>query len=180
MSVDTEGRRGRQPVEDPMAPLGRDDNGEPIAPYGFLSDGRPRRYPLVRTDLPDLEADSLGMPSAPPPDLLGLTRPTYARSEQQLHMDDVVASMHRTWIDQDSPTTWNDLADAGCIGGYWVNPEAVDGLKRLISRAVNLFGLRVKYGTPLAGPEGSDYEGKEYISFVIMDVNRRRTDDDDE
>lgn len=172
-------RKGRKPASDKLAPHGRDADGTPKAPYGYLDNGNPRQYPLVETDIPELSLDELGDIEAPPADALALTKPVSERSDRQKSIDAVVQRLHRTWEAKGKPRGWNDALNARVVGGFWVAPNGVEGLKRLIDRAGRFAEVSVKYGSLVGRRPGMEQDGKQYLPFFVRDVQARATKPDD-
>jgi hypothetical protein len=172
-------KRGRKVAADRDAPLGRDENGTPLAPHGYLTDGRPRTYPLVETDIPELEVEELGA-FAPPTDFMALTKPVQARSEKQEHFDTIVKRLHAKWLAQGSPRTWQDLLDKGTVGGFWVAPKGVEGLKRLIDRAGRFHEVSIRYGSLVPRQPGMPADGKVYLPLAVRDVVKRQNNESED
>jgi hypothetical protein len=175
-------RRGRKALteEEKKAPHGYDENGQPKAPYGHLGDGRPRQYPLVETDIPELEVEELGAFAPPSADMLALTKPVQARSEKQGHFDEIVAKLHAKWVAVGEPRTWQDLLEKGTVGGFWVAPKGVDGLKRLIDRAGRFHEYSVRYGSLVPRQPGMPADGKVYLPFAVRDVVKRKENESED
>ena len=95
---------------DPYAPHGRDEQGTPLAPYGYLGNGKPRRHPIIRTDLAELTPDWLTANlEAPPAEILEQIAPVRARNEQQVNGREVARELARRGIDAPVRTVYNFL-----------------------------------------------------------------------
>lgn len=177
--TETTTRPGRKPPTDRDAPHGRDENGTPLAPHGYLSDGRPRQYPLVKTDLPDLTADALATPVEVPPVLAPQTKPRAYRTEQQQAIDKVVQKVHAKWTKAGKPSAsaWPLMLEKKLVAGYWVSPDSVPGLRSLLERSATYLKLRIKFGEHVSRPEDAEQDGKVYIPFVVMDRMTRPSGD---
>jgi hypothetical protein len=174
----------RKPDRDnPEAPFGRDEKGQPIAPFGWLDEGtdkqRPRMYRVIRKDLPDLELDNLAAPLALPPKLVTATKPLQARSDKQAKLDGIVSASYAKWVKAGKPTTWQEMIDKKLIAGYWVAPDAVDGLKSLLDSSAafhtqkGLAKMRVRYGNPADRDEEMEQDGRVFLPFVALDRGSR-------
>jgi hypothetical protein len=174
-------KRGRSAPMDPDAPHGRDENGEPLAPHGYLGNGKPRRYPVVRTDHPDLTIDMLTMGiEAPPEDIQDQTAPARARDEQQMAMDELAERLYDKWAREGKPATWPALLASKVVAGYWVAPDAVAGLKKIVDKAADYHGHRARWGTLANRSRSMEQDGKVFASFAIVDKRSPGTENTEE
>lgn len=160
-----------EPGKDLNAPFGRDAEGIAFAPHGLLPDGKPRQHAQVKTDIPELELDALGDFVAPPP--MAQTAPVQERSDRQKHIDALVNKLHTTWITRGEPRTWDDMLKQGTVGGFWVAPSAVEGLKRLVDRAARFHNVSIRYGSLVNRQPGMPDDGKIYLPFAARTTSRR-------
>jgi hypothetical protein len=137
--------RGRKPVENKDAPHGMDDQGKPNAPFGYLANGKPRVSAPATVDVEALSLDLLNAPEDVPAELVKKTAPARARDEKQQAMDRVVSELHQEWIDAGSPSDWDRMPKKS----YPIPASAVEGLKKLVTRAGDFHGLAIKWGTPI-------------------------------
>jgi len=119
------------------------------------------------------------------PELAAESAPVRSRSDHQRAMDDVVDKLHKVWsTSDDKPTDWTKLVAAKCVATYFIEPEKVTELKKLITRAVGYHeGTRARFGTSFKAtaelirkynlPEA--YLGREVVSFAILDKRPRAT-----
>jgi hypothetical protein len=178
----------RPNTDNPEAPFGRDGDGNPLAPHGWLNEGkddqRPRMYRLIDKSSADLAMDLLAKPLALPEALVAKAAPVPARSERAEMIDEVVRKSYAKWDRAGRPTTWESMAAKKLVGGYWVEPSAIDGLKSLLEASAAFVSangsperVRVFWGSPVDRDETMEKDGRVFIPFVtIARVPKKKTE----
>lgn len=153
--ANTPARRGRKPAADSAAPHGRDANGKPLAPHGYLDDGVTPRVRAKR-NAANVDLGLIAAVQSVSEEVAAAARPARERSDAQKAMDAVVTKLHKDWIEAGSPSEWKDIPK----GRYHVDPEVASDLKFLISKAGDFLKVRIRYGKELR-----DANGKTVIVF---------------
>lgn len=153
--------------------------GGPTAPT--VTTPAPQATPAAPANA-DLDAEFIGSGLVMlAPELATATAPKNQRNERQQKMDDNVKRLHELWIKADRPNTWEKMVAAGTVATYFTEPDKSAALKKLVTSAVSLHDVAVRWGTPFTVnadhvkrfnlPE--TYLGREAISFAIKDKRER-------
>lgn len=142
---------------------------------------KPEAKPEVKTD-DGLSLDFIGTGGFMlAPELATAAAPVRARSDKQKKMDEVVAKLHKAWVAAGKPNTWEKMVAGRCVTTYFVEPDKAADLHKLINRAVTFHGLRSRMGTSFKVTSAhvskynlpANYEGREAVSFAILDKRPR-------
>ncbi len=121
--------------------------------------------------------ESLSAPLAMPASLARRTAPTKGgRSEAQLAIDGVVETVHQAWLAAGSPSQWlgeDGMVAAGCVAGYWVLPNQVDKIRKLVKSAGDKANYAIRSGSPAPRTEDMVQDGRVFYSFCATDRRHR-------
>lgn len=111
------------------------------------------------------------------------TMPVRARNERQQVLDRKVKAAHENWTAKGKPGDWNSQVKAGVVVTYFPAPDKSAELKRLINKAADFHGVRVRYGSSFVVTEAHisrfnlkpELLGHEAVSFAVLDKKARTT-----
>lgn len=111
------------------------------------------------------------------------TMPVRARNERQQVLDRKVKAAHENWTAKGKPGDWNSQVKAGVVVTYFPAPDKSAELKRLINKAADFHGVRVRYGSSFVVTEQHiqrfnlkpELLGHEAVSFAVLDKKARTT-----
>lgn len=111
------------------------------------------------------------------------TMPVRARSERQQVIDRKVKAAHENWTAKGKAGDWNGLVKAGVVVTYFPAPDKAAELKKLINKAADFHGVRVRYGSSFVVTQQHierfnlkpELLGHEAVSFAILDKKARTT-----
>jgi hypothetical protein len=161
-----EKRRGRKKL-DPDFPFGKNPDGSPQAPYGFLDNGKPRQVQRKHVDASKLNLDVLDKVQTPTQELSAVVAPTRERerSAEQLRVDAYVRAAHSDWIKVGRPTNWAKIPQSA-MRVLPVPPEHVTEYKTLVNRAAAFEGVTIRWGAKVPTDKAS---GRKLLIFVVVD-----------
>lgn len=115
--------------------------------------------------------------------LVSETMPVRARNERQQVIDRKVKAAHDNWTAKGKPGDWNSQVKAGVVVTYFPAPDKAAELKRLINKAADFHGVRVRYGSSFKVTDEHvkrfnlkpELLGHEAVSFAILDKKARTT-----
>lgn len=117
------------------------------------------------------------------PELAAQAAPQRQRSDKQAAMDERCQALHDAWIKAGNPSVWAKMVEGKAVATYFTEPQKSANLHKLVTRAVNYLGYRVRWGTSFKATEAlikkynlpTEYLGREVVSFAVMDKRPRAT-----
>lgn len=185
------GTRHQNPADAPEVPEGNPnpegtENPEGNAPEGTEGNGQ---NPPAEGDKPAEASDELSLDFLAEGGVIlaealtAETMPVRARNERQQVLDRKVKAAHENWTAKGKPGDWNSQVKAGVVVTYFPAPDKSAELKRLINKAADFHGVRVRYGSSFVVTEQHisrfnlkpELLGHEAVSFAVLDKKARTT-----
>lgn len=115
------------------------------------------------------------------PELAAQAAPQRQRSDKQTAMDERCQVLHDAWEKAGKPSIWAKMVEGKAVATYFTEPQKSANLHKLIRRAADYLGYRVRWGTSFKATEvlikkynlPFEYLGREVVSFAIMDKRPR-------
>jgi len=109
------------------------------------------------------------------------TMPVRARNERQQVLDRKVKAAHDNWTAKGKPGDWNGQVKAGVVVTYFPAPDKAAELKKLINKAADPQGVRIRYGSSFVVTDQHiqrfnlkpELLGHEAVSFAVLDKKPR-------